>query len=165
MTSFQDFPLVQIGVDGQPRASTEAIALGFCVTHEATMKLVRRYQAELYALGSFGFEIRKSAGRPVEYALLNQEQSAFLLTCMRNTKEIVKFKVALIQEFKRISENLANRDLTMWERRIRLEAEDMTSKAKGSIGSRLMLDRKNDIPKINAERFLFDQAMQPSLIN
>jgi hypothetical protein len=51
----------------------------------------RRYQSDLEEFGPFGFEIQKSAGRPTEYALLNEQQSTLLLTYMRNS-ELVRYR-------------------------------------------------------------------------
>ena len=166
MTNTFDLPLVHLANDGELRASTEAIAHGYETTHAATIKLVRRYAQEMQQWGEIRFEIRlNTKGKPTEYATLNERQAGFLVSLMRNTAKVVKFKARLITEFADMAESLHNRDLTMWERRIRLEAKDLTSKAKGSMGSKLMLGRKKEIPQIDTERFLLDTAMQPTLLN
>lgn len=165
MAIMKDFPLVHLERDGELRASTEAIALGHGTTHAATIKLVRRYAAEMEQWGEIRFEVRLNThGKPTEFATLNERQSGFLVSLMRNTAQVVKFKARLITEFADMAESLHNRDLTMWERRIRIEAKDLTSKAKGSMGSKLMLGRKKDIPQIDTERFLLDKEMQPGLL-
>lgn len=170
MTDTLNFPLVNIADNGELCASTEAIALGYGMNHRAVLQLLKRYMAQIEIFGPCAFEVRvaqraQGGGTPVEFALLNEHQAMFLLSLMRNTAAVVEFKVRLIQEFARMAETLHNRDLTMWERRIRLEAKDLTSKAKGSMGSKLMLGRKKEIPQIDTERFLLDSAMQPTLLN
>ncbi|WP_310625800.1 Rha family transcriptional regulator [Limnohabitans sp.] len=121
--------------------------------------------AEISAFGTLAFETRKSGGRPTEFAMLNERQALLLISLMRNTKAVVTFKVRLVQEFCRMAESLRNRDLTMWERRILFEAKDMNSRALGSFGSHLMLDRKREKPRIESERHLIEAAMQPSLLH
>ena len=63
-----------------------------------------------------------------------------------------------------MAERLRNRDLTMWERRLRFETKDATSKAKGTVGSLLMTKRKVEKKPLDAERFLLEQEMQPGLL-
>ena len=42
---------------------------------------------------------KKGAGRKTEIAILNEEQTALLLSFMKNTKKVKAFKIALIKEF------------------------------------------------------------------
>lgn len=51
----------------------------------------------------------------------------------------------------------------IWRRRLGLEAKDATSKALASAGSRLMLDRKRELPAIKDERAKLETEMQPGL--
>jgi len=134
--------IVQIGSDGEPRASTEAIALGYKNSHESVMRLVGRYKAQLETFGIIGFEIRKlnGAGRLEKYALLNERQAGFLISLMRNNTEVVDFKLRMAHEFWRMTESLANRDVTLLTRRILLEQKDGASLA--GIGSGLVPDRR-----------------------
>ena len=160
-----NFQLVHISDDGEPRASTEAIALGYKASHASVLKLARRYLAQIESLGLIRFESRlNKQGKATEYGLLNERQAAFLVGLMRNTKEVVEFKLNMAHEFWRMNESLQNRDLTLWERRLRLEAKDIKSKALATIGSHLMIDRKKEKPRLEAERFLIDVEMNPSLL-
>jgi phage regulator Rha-like protein len=170
MHQVPEFQLVKLSTDGEPRASTESIAQGYNVTHQSTMRLLKRYQAQLETFGLVGFEIRARAegqhgGGDIEYALINERQTGFLLSLMRNNKEVVAFKLRMSHAFWNMQESLHRRDLSLWERRIRLETKDASSKAKASIGSGLMLDRKRALPAIKTERAILNAAIQPSLLN
>lgn len=166
----EELPIVHITKDGEPRASTEMIAIGFGLKHKNVLSLVRKHQEELDHFGLLAFQTRprskgQHGGGDVEFALLNERQAMLLISLMRNTIKVLAFKVRLVSEFANMADALHNRDLTMWERRIRLEARDLTSKAKGSMGSRLMTQRKQEITVIEAERHVLENAMQPALLN
>jgi len=76
-----------------------AIAEGTENTHEAVIKLVRKYVEDLQQFGTFGFEIQKSGGRPTEIAYLNEPQATLLITYLRNSEIVRKFKIALVKAF------------------------------------------------------------------
>lgn len=69
---------------------------------EAVIKLVRKYQGDLEEFGNIGFEIQNTggrAGRKTEVATLNEQQSTLLLTYMRNSEIVRRFKKALVKAF------------------------------------------------------------------
>lgn len=158
-------PLVALSEDGELRASTEAIARGYGVQHKNVLALFEKYAEKFATLGTFAFETRRTAGTPVRFVLLNQPQSMFLLTLMRNTAKVVDFKLALTQEFLSMAERLHNRDLTMFEKRLRLEAKDQTSLAKASMGSKLMLVRRAEKPTIKKEIQALESEMNQRLFH
>jgi phage regulator Rha-like protein len=162
--------LVILTDDGEPRASSITIAAGMQAKHASVLRLVRNHIASLEEFGLVGFEIRarepgRHGGGDVEFAMLNEQQAALLITFMRNTARVESFKVALVREFYRMRDALHHRELTLWERRLRLELRDRTSHAKAQVGSRLMHDRKKDLPGIKTERAILDVLQQPSLLN
>ena len=170
MSEPSDFPIVFMGSDGEPRASTEAIALGYKVSHHSVMQLIGRYRAQISTFGPIAFQMRKGSklpqggfGKSTEYALLNERQASFLVSLMRNTKEVVEFKLNMAREFWNLAEALHNRDMTMWERRLRFETKDSKSKAIGSTGATLMNRRKREKPALETERSLIESEMQPPL--
>ena len=62
---------------GEARASTETIDSGYGLQHRSVLQLLRRYATEVEEFGQLAFEMRNStlgAGRPTEYALLNELQ-------------------------------------------------------------------------------------------
>lgn len=163
-------PLVNLADDGELRASTEDIARGYGMQHRALLQLLKRYMTQIETFGPCAFGVRvaeraQGGGAPTEYALLNERQTMLLLSLMRNTAKVVEFKVRLIAEFSVMAERLANRDLTMFEKRLRLEAKDQTSFAKAQIGSKLMLARRSEKPAYKKERQLLEAEMNQRLFH
>ena len=160
--------IVQIGSDGEPRASTEAIAAGYKMQHKNVLALLMKYLEKVETFGLVAFETRarldgQHGGGDAEYALLNELQAGFLVSLMRNNAEVVEFKLNMWHEFKRMRESLANRDVTLLTRRILLEQKDGASLALARIGSGLMLDRRGELPGIRTERALLRAVMEPGL--
>lgn len=63
----------------------------FPISHIEQFGLVR-FEIAPRAKGQHG-------GGDVQFAILNEQQSTFLLTLMRNTEIVVRFKVELVKEF------------------------------------------------------------------
>lgn len=89
--------------------TTRIIAEGCQVEHHAIIQLVKKYAEDMNDVGAFAFEMRnfKTAGRPGEEAILDEQQTTFLITLMRNSKIVVAFKKRLTQEFFRMRNALA----------------------------------------------------------
>ncbi len=50
-----------VRIDGrEPVVSSEVLAKGFEVTHQAVLKLIEKYSERFQTLRTFGFQIRKS---------------------------------------------------------------------------------------------------------
>lgn len=91
----------------QTERSETAIAANTDNDHASVIKLIREYQEQIEQFGSLGFEIQVSradgrGGQKREIAILSEQQSTFLLTLMRNTEIVVRFKVELVKEFYRL---------------------------------------------------------------
>jgi phage regulator Rha-like protein len=91
-------------INGTTLTDTLIIAEGAETTHEAVIKLVRRYISDLEEVGQrVGFEIRPfetSGGtQNREIALLNEPQATLLFTFMKNTDIVRAFKVKLVKAF------------------------------------------------------------------
>lgn len=86
--------------------TSETIAQGSGVEHRAVLQLINTYKDDLEQFGTSAFEMRKSGGRPVRTALLNEPQSTLLMTFMRNTEQVVAFKVALVKAFYDMAQQL-----------------------------------------------------------
>lgn len=159
--------IVQIASDGEARASTEAIATGYELQHKNVLSLLKRYTTQMRGFGEVAFETRlNSQGSPTEYALLNERQTMLLLTLMRNSVKVVEFKVQLIQEFCRITDALKNRDMTMWDKRLKFEAKDKASRTLGTVGSRLMHTRRKEKPILETDRLrIIEEMEQPLFTN
>lgn len=84
----------------EPMTTSLAIADGTENTHQAIMKMVRTYVAQLQEFGEVGFQIRLNPqGSPTEFAFLNEPQATLLITFLRNSEVVVRFKVALVKAF------------------------------------------------------------------
>lgn len=126
-----------------PITTSLAIAEGVGNPHASVIKVIRQNIADFEEFGNIGFEIQNSisgAGRPTEYAILNEQQSALLLTYFRNNDTVKAFKKALIKAFFEMrdelnkrqapAENLSRMDILQLamqseEDRIRLEQEKL----------------------------------------
>jgi phage regulator Rha-like protein len=90
--------------DGQLVTTTLTIAEGTKNSHDGVIKLVRKHRPDLEQFGLVRFEIRpRSAGQhgggDIEYAVLNEQQSALIIAYMRNTEIVRSFKIALVKGF------------------------------------------------------------------
>ena len=160
-------PIVSL-FDGEPLASSEALAAGVRLSHASVIKLVRKHQASLERFGLVRFDIRprlkgQHGGGDVEIVLLNEPQSTLLITMMRNTAIVVDCKVRLIEEFYRMRDALSQQAKGLWQQMQALIAQEVESKIKASFGSRLMLDRKQEIPFFKSERQRLEIEIQPAL--
>lgn len=90
----------------EPMTTSLAIAAGTENTHESVIKLVRKYVEDLQEFGAFGFEIQKSGGRPTEVAYLNEPQATLLITYLRNSETVRRFKIALVKAFYEMRDRL-----------------------------------------------------------
>lgn len=161
------FPLVT-AIDGEARASTEVIAYGLGQNHSSVIKLVRRYLIQFKRFGHVDFKSemvkrKQGGGAKREFAMLNEHQAALLISFMRNSPKVVEFKVALIEEFFRMREELQYREKSLWAQLQALVAKDEESKVRASFGSRLMLERKRQIPILETERERIEAELQPEL--
>ena len=96
----------------EPMTTSLAIAEGTENTHQAILKLVKTYINQLQEFGRVGFEIRPfdTAGgiQTREVAFLNEPQATLLITFLRNSEIVVRFKVALVKAFFELRDRLRN---------------------------------------------------------
>jgi len=108
MTKIQ---IVQIGSDGEPRISTEAIARGYKLQHKKVLPVLMRYMPQIGTFGLVTLEMRSDGNnRDVWFARLNERQASFFISLMLNTPEVVNFKLRMAHEFWGMGEALAIRD-------------------------------------------------------
>jgi phage antirepressor YoqD-like protein len=131
--------IVTLNDTGCPVTTSLAIAEGVGNPHASVIKLIRQNTSDLEEFGNIGFEIQNStsgAGRPTEYAILNEQQSTLLLTYMRNNDVVRAFKKRLVKAFFELAqqrqspavENLSRLEILQLamqseEERLRLEQE------------------------------------------
>lgn len=96
----QVIELLQVGEEY--RIDSRAVAPGIGIKHQTFLETLQKYQEELDHFGFFRFETEKTTedeqgrGRPSTYVLLNRNQVLFAITLSRNTEQVVKWKLALI---------------------------------------------------------------------
>lgn len=91
----------------EPMTTSEAIAQGVGMEHKTIIQLLRKYLADLSEWGEVAFQMRLNPqGSPTEYAWLNEGQSMFLMTLMRNNPVVVAFKKALVNAFLEMRDRL-----------------------------------------------------------
>lgn len=102
--------------DDEPRAGTFLISQGFNREHNEVLRLINKHQERFFRLeNNKSFSKRfivhkvpsKTAGRPVEEYLLNEQQTIFLGSIFRNTDLVLDFKERLANDFVHIKKSLS----------------------------------------------------------
>ncbi|MCA9936080.1 MAG: phage regulatory protein/antirepressor Ant [Anaerolineales bacterium] len=101
--------LVLSVIENEPRIDSRIVAAELGVAHEAAQRLVDKYSAKFEELGILRFEIGeiKGRGQPEKFYLLNEDQTYFLMTLVRNTAQAVELKKRLVQAFAECRKRLA----------------------------------------------------------
>lgn len=99
------------------------IAEGTGNKHESVQRRIRDYEKELLTLGKVGFEIRAMvSGQEQKIYQLNEPQATFLITLLKNTDVVVKFKLELVKQFYAMRQLLFERQSPHWQH-TRLESK------------------------------------------
>lgn len=114
--------LVTLGKN-EPVTTTLIIADGMNVKHHAILVLVKKYEKLFKNSGTLEFEIQKSGGRPTTFYYLNEEQTSFLITLMRNSDVVVNFKLQLVKGFYEMKSILADMTLRQKNEAWKLQRE------------------------------------------
>ncbi len=109
LTNGTNSELVFAGSDGEPFTTSLVIAQQTGNEHRAVIQLVRNYVTDLNEIGTCAFQMRKSAGRPTEFAELDEPAAALLITYLKNTPEVRDFKKRLVRDFYAMRQLLAQR--------------------------------------------------------
>ena len=92
------------------------IAEGTGNKHHAVQVLIQRYENDIKSFGTLLISNEKSSGgRPVKDYLLNEQQAAFLLTLLKNTKQVVAFKKELVRQFYEMRRFILQRQTEDWK--------------------------------------------------
>ena len=161
--------MVTICADGELRASTLVLAHGLDCQHKAVIQLARKHEANLAELGRVAFEMlpfeTRGGTQQREVAMLNEHQATLLIAMMRNTKQVIRFKIGLVKEFYRMRGELGRGERNLWEQMQALIAKEVGSQVRASFGSHLLLARKRELPALRDQRHLLENLIQPSLLN
>ena len=92
----------------EPMTTSEILAVGVDLQHKNVVSLIRGHVGHLADFGEVAFQTRLNPqGSPTEFAWLNEGQSLFLLTLMRNSPVVIEFKKALIRAFLELRDRVA----------------------------------------------------------
>ncbi|VLY11292.1 phage protein [Streptococcus pneumoniae] len=98
-------------MDGKKEPYTTSAIIAECaeVKHDTVQSLIRNHQEDFESYGIIGFEIRKldGRGRPMKIYRLNEQQATLLITYLRNTEPVRKFKMNLVKAFFEMREELS----------------------------------------------------------
>jgi phage regulator Rha-like protein len=110
-----------------PFTTSRVIAEHGKVKHDTVQRLIRNYTEDLKEFGKLGFEIRPlESGQSEKIYHLNEEQATLLITYMKNTLPVRKFKKALVKQFYIMQKELTARKVT---RRLGKEAREALTNA------------------------------------
>ena len=101
--------LVYMDGKKEPYTTSEIIAECAGVKHDTVQSLIRNHQEDFESYGIIGFEIRKldGRGRPMKIYRLNDQQATLLITYLKNTAPVRKFKMNLVKAFFEMRDELS----------------------------------------------------------
>ena len=91
---------------GEPRIDSRLIAMDLGNNHKSTIELIERYEQKFQRFGLLPFQTEavktpESRGvKHLKFALLNEDQSYFLLSLSRNSEIVVDLKADLVMAFR-----------------------------------------------------------------
>lgn len=101
--------------NGVAVTSSFIISEGVAIQHKNVLELIKKYVDDLKTFGNVLFETEsfKTAGgtQRREIAILNEPQTTLLLTFFKNTEIVRRFKVALVQKFYELREQLYDKSV------------------------------------------------------
>ena len=113
------YELVELKKD-EVFTNSKVIAEGTGNKHEAVQAIISKYSDDIKDFGALRFEMRvlkhenyKGSTREKIY-YLNEEQATFLITLLRNSKVVVKFKKELVRQFYSMRKFLLEKQSKVW---------------------------------------------------
>lgn len=89
-----------VEVESEHRVDSRVLADKLQNQHKNVIELVERYEEHFARFGKVAFETEPLAsGQRAKFALLNEDQSYFLLSLSRNTDHVVELKANLVAAF------------------------------------------------------------------
>lgn len=107
--------------------NSKIIAEGTENQHEAVSAIIKKYESDIRDFGDLRFSDFKSGnskgGRPERVYELNEEQATFVITLLRNSKVVVKFKKELVRQFYAMRKFLVEKQSEQWKQ-IRIDNKE-----------------------------------------
>jgi phage regulator Rha-like protein len=122
--------LTSNSIDAQPFTTSKVIAECAKVQHHTVTRLIQKYESDLREFGKVRFEIEASIGSTTgqmkKIYHLNEEQATLLMTYLKNTAPVRKFKKELVRQFYLMRSELQKRQIAKMDRKpIRRELTDV----------------------------------------
>ena len=96
--------------------NSKVIADGTNNQHESVVAIIRKYEQDILDFGNIDFSDLKSGkrGQPERVYYLNEEQATFVITLLRNSKIVVKFKKELVRQFYAMRRFILEKQSKLW---------------------------------------------------
>lgn len=96
--------------------NSKVIAEGTDNQHESVVAIIRKYETDILDFGRIDFSDLKSGkrGQPERIYYLNEEQATFVITLLRNSKVVVRFKKELVRQFYTMRKFLIEKQSQLW---------------------------------------------------
>ncbi len=96
--------------------NSKVVAEGTNNQHESVVAIIRKYESDILDFGKIDFSDLKSGkrGQPERVYYLNEEQATFVITLLRNSKVVVKFKKELVRQFYAMRRFLIEKQSKLW---------------------------------------------------
>lgn len=95
--------------------NSKIIAEGTGNQHNAVREIIKKYKTDIEDFGTLFISNEESTGdRPMEVYYLNEEQATFVITFLRNSKIVVKFKKELVRQFYAMRKFLIEKQSQLW---------------------------------------------------
>jgi phage regulator Rha-like protein len=96
--------------------NSKIIAEGTGNQHHAVREIIKKYRSDVEEFGTLRIlNEESSGGRPMEIFYLNEEQATFVITLLRNSKIVVKFKKELVRQFYAMRRFLLEKQSKQWQ--------------------------------------------------
>lgn len=109
------YELVEVRKD-EIFTNSKVVAEGTSNQHESVVAIIRKYENDILDFGEIEFSDLKSGkrGQPERVYYLNEEQATFVITLLRNSKIVVKFKKELVRQFYAMRRFLIEKQSKLW---------------------------------------------------
>ncbi len=91
------------------------ISRGTGIGHRKIKDSIKKYQDLIEQFGLLvSCQAESTGGRPEEYYRLSEQQATFLITLLKNTDTVVKFKLELVRQFYEMRKFILERQSSQW---------------------------------------------------
>ena len=95
--------------------TSEILATGTGVEHRKLKVTINKYKLQLETLGLLApYQAESTGGRRKEGYFLNEPQATFLITLLKNTENVVEFKLELVKQFFEMRKFIMERHTAEW---------------------------------------------------